>query len=117
MDWIQVVLNGGPPCFHICEDGRFCGRAERWEGHEDLHKFTSLADMVRAIAPNAKLNDGGGGKDRNQWWQEWCTAFQMAREVTQYGIGDAAEEILDVQFKRLLNAAFPPNSDFREPAQ
>lgn len=47
MDWGQVVLNGGPPCFHICEDGRFCGRAERWDGHDDVHKFTSLADMVR----------------------------------------------------------------------
>ena len=32
MDWQQVVLNGGPPCFHL-EDGRFCGRAQRWDGH------------------------------------------------------------------------------------
>lgn len=48
MDWQQVVLNGGPPCFHVCEDGRFCGRAKRWDGHEDLHKFVSLSDMIAA---------------------------------------------------------------------
>lgn len=48
MDWMKVVLNGGPPCFHL-EDGRFCGRAERWEGHKhwaQFHKFVSLADLL-----------------------------------------------------------------------
>ena len=29
---IQGMLNGGPQCWHI-EDGRCCGRAERWIGH------------------------------------------------------------------------------------
>lgn len=53
MDWQQVVLNGGPPCFHICEEGHFCGRAQRWEGHGDLHAFVSLADLLRSIGPNA----------------------------------------------------------------
>lgn len=42
MDWTQVVLNGGPPCFHL-EVGRFCLRAERWAGHgtgeNDIHPF------------------------------------------------------------------------------
>lgn len=51
MDWQQVVLNGGPPCFHVCEDGHFCGRAERWEGHDELHEFSSLADLLRLFAP------------------------------------------------------------------
>jgi len=32
MDWQQVILNGAPPCFHICDDGKFCGRADRWTG-------------------------------------------------------------------------------------
>lgn len=45
MDWQQVVLNGGPPCFHY-EDGRFCGRAERWEGHDCIHEFRSLGRML-----------------------------------------------------------------------
>ena len=45
IDWVQVVLNGGPPCFHLEEDGRFCLRAERWSGHHvhKVHKFVSLA--------------------------------------------------------------------------
>ncbi len=53
-DWQQVVLNGGPPCFHL-EDGRFCLRAERWDGHRRIggsiaiHKFVSLADLVRHL--------------------------------------------------------------------
>lgn len=46
MDWQQVVLNGGPPCFHLCEDGRFCGRAKRWAGHEDMHEFVSLSQLI-----------------------------------------------------------------------
>jgi hypothetical protein len=48
MDWQQVVLNGGPPCFHL-EDNRFCGRAKRWAGHEDMHNFVSLAELLRKI--------------------------------------------------------------------
>ena len=39
-DWQQVVLNGGPPCFHVERDGRFCFRAERWPGHGPQHEFT-----------------------------------------------------------------------------
>lgn len=53
MDWMQVVLNGGPPCFHICDDGHFCGRAEAWDGHKTfsekepaLHEFVSLAALL-----------------------------------------------------------------------
>ena len=50
-DWTQVVLNGGPPCFHLKND-RFCLRAERWFGHDHAvdHAFISLAallDLVR----------------------------------------------------------------------
>jgi hypothetical protein len=46
MDWQQVVLNGGPPCFHLAEDGHFCGRAERWPGHGDLHEFVSFPALL-----------------------------------------------------------------------
>jgi hypothetical protein len=45
MDWQQVVLNGGPPCFHV-ERERFCVRAQGWAGHNEMHKFVSLADLV-----------------------------------------------------------------------
>jgi hypothetical protein len=51
-DWGQVVANGGPPCFHLCEDGRFCLRAKRWEGHKatgwSVHKFVSLEQLLAA---------------------------------------------------------------------
>jgi len=46
MDWQQVVLNGGPPCFNMGEDGYFCGRAQRWDGHDSMHRFISLADLL-----------------------------------------------------------------------
>jgi hypothetical protein len=57
MDWTQVVLNGGPPCFHI-EDGRFCGRAYRWPGHDPerkIHKFISLEKLLIDTAQNDSL--------------------------------------------------------------
>lgn len=48
MDWQQVVLNGGPPCFHLDPaDDLFCGRARRWHGHGAIHNFVSLADLLR----------------------------------------------------------------------
>lgn len=50
MDWQQVAFNGGPSCFHL-KDGRFCGRAKRWFGHEPGHgghSYVSLAEMVQA---------------------------------------------------------------------
>jgi hypothetical protein len=48
MDWQQVALNGRPPCFALLddEDGWYCGRAERWEGHDGEHKFIPLADAL-----------------------------------------------------------------------
>lgn len=51
MDWGQVVCNGGPPCFHLMEDGHFCGRAQSWPGHvHDTyagdHKFVSLEALI-----------------------------------------------------------------------
>jgi len=39
MDWRQVALNGGPPCFFDNGNGQYCGRAERWAGHGSIHPF------------------------------------------------------------------------------
>lgn len=50
MDWQQVVLNGGPPCFHLLKDGRFCGRAQRWDGHNDIHQFIPLSVLLVSIS-------------------------------------------------------------------
>lgn len=50
-DWMQVVLNQGPPCFHL-ESDRFCLRAERWDGHKTIggskpiHDFVSLESLL-----------------------------------------------------------------------
>ncbi len=44
-DWQQVVLNGGPPCFHL-DKGRFCLRAKRWPGHDADHPFTALGTLI-----------------------------------------------------------------------
>ena len=50
-DWGQVVANGGPPCFHLCEDGTFCLRAKRWAGHapnayDGSHGYLPLHAML-----------------------------------------------------------------------
>ena len=51
MDWQQVALNRtyGAPCFHVGDDGFFCGRAKRWDGHGFDHDFISLADLLLMV--------------------------------------------------------------------
>lgn len=50
MDWQQVALHGGPPCFHVDHESpdRYCGRAQRWDGHDHDHKYVSLDDLLNA---------------------------------------------------------------------
>jgi hypothetical protein len=38
IDEVQLRMNGGPYCYHV-EQGRYCGRAERWDGHGYFHDF------------------------------------------------------------------------------
>lgn len=59
MDWEQVRLNGGPPCFSTMlakgeRSGWHCGRAERWGGHGVLHEYISFEQMIAAVATEAK---------------------------------------------------------------
>lgn len=57
-DWQQVVLNGGPPCFHFQDDtGTFCLRAKPWEGHgnKHFHRFISLHDLLLSFAVKVAL--------------------------------------------------------------
>lgn len=63
MDWQQVALNGGPPCFHLDGD-RFCSRAERWPGHKVVHRFVSLLDLLESSAKTTEtvLPDAGEAK-------------------------------------------------------
>ena len=59
-DWGQVVMNQGPPCFHLLTNGepRFCLAAERWAGHHAQktvgHRYVSLADLLGAILPGKR---------------------------------------------------------------
>ncbi len=55
MDWGQVVATGGPPCFHL-ENGRFCGRAGRWDGHKKAicHAYMPLDLLLAKVASIAK---------------------------------------------------------------
>lgn len=69
MDWDQVVANGGPPCFYL-EGSRFCGRAERWQGHEHsaFHKFTSLLDLLReADLAGIRMGLEAGAQIADSW--------------------------------------------------
>ena len=38
----QHRLNGGPYCYHVKEDGRYCGAAQRWPGHPVHHEFVPV---------------------------------------------------------------------------
>ena len=66
-DWVQVVLNGGPPCFHL-EGERFCLRAYRWAGHDPEsrhHRFVSLAGLITTVERTESPRPGRGkGKKR-----------------------------------------------------
>lgn len=81
MDWQQVVLNGGPPCFHLQSD-RFCGRAQRWVGHDGMHRFVSFADLLRtALADMTKQRDEARGArlhatDKRKWAEAQRDAAQ-----------------------------------------
>jgi hypothetical protein len=65
MDWQQVVMNGGPPCFAILEGerGNFCGRAHRWEGHDSHHAFVSLEDLLRSVQNTEGLASPAGSEN------------------------------------------------------
>ncbi len=71
IDWGQVVANGGPPCFHV-EDGRFCLRAERWDGHRAVgfHSYVSLeAAWSNQLERNAEWQDiSTAPKDGTPLW-------------------------------------------------
>lgn len=60
MDWKQIVLHEGVPCFNLHKDGRFCGRAQRWIGHCEGadHDFISLETLLRiTLSQSATLQE------------------------------------------------------------
>ena len=47
IDWMQAELNGWSYCFHDGGDGKFCGRGERWPGHDGSgHDFMTLDEFL-----------------------------------------------------------------------
>ena len=54
MDWLQVVLNGGPPCFHLEPKlGKFCLRAKSWHDKSAtkmFHAYIPLDMLISSIA-------------------------------------------------------------------
>ncbi|HVX56959.1 MAG TPA: hypothetical protein VHA37_04455 [Candidatus Saccharimonadales bacterium] len=99
MDWQQVVLNGGPPCFAVCEDGRFCGRAERWAGHEDLHKFVSLADLIRAVQSWPSSRTTALRQSSNAPVRGGYTIGCGQRSITCHTCGQTSWNLADVEHK------------------
>lgn len=99
MDWQQVVLNGGPPCFAMDDAGRagwYCGRAERWEGHGVLHDYVSLDAALNAqftAGEQAGLRDG---IER---------AAKMAEQMFEYGTPNIAPHELPDRIRAILAEA------------
>ena len=73
IDWVQVVLNGGPPCFHL-EEGRFCLRAEKWSGHHihNVHKFVSLAAYAAECVRVERVRCAGIARKHGEGIGEHC---------------------------------------------
>jgi Lar family restriction alleviation protein len=66
-DWQQVVLNGGPPCFHLFGE-RFCLRAERWAGHGSDHEYAPLHSLLAGV----------DAKER--WIGALCAGLQLCND-------------------------------------
>lgn len=100
MDWMQVILNQGAPCMTI-EHGRFCGRAERWDGHADEgkhgHAFVSLADVTAQLCARIREQDAEI-EDKRVEILELSAFTKLSRDAASM----LADETADVVVTRLL---------------
>lgn len=73
-DWTQPVGRDWNPCFALMKDGRFCGRAQRWAGHEAGHDHThvSLAALLDSVEREAIERAGPCYCCRDIGCQEAC---------------------------------------------
>lgn len=83
VDWMQVVLNQGPPCFHLEEYGSFCLRSERWDGHgiEDFHDFVSLHDLLRILIIPVNNNPTSPASSPEPTQQKWRVGGKVPLNV------------------------------------
>ena len=86
MDWTQVAMNGGPPCFFV-EGPQFCGRAERWGGHGNpaFHNYVSLEDYVNSARASAEWQLSTCLWQMDAWdeLEEWRTACGQSWAFTE----------------------------------
>lgn len=56
-DWMQVVLNRGPPCFHFEADReRFCLRNQEWHDHKSTpHPYKPLATLLAEVGGGVEM--------------------------------------------------------------
>lgn len=92
IDWGQFTLNGGG-CFHV-EEGRLCGRAFHWAGHESgEHLFVPLhvavSSLMRARPNRQAPLDSSTHADTREGW-EWKGEVFRLRKVLQ-----AAKAVVD----------------------
>lgn len=109
MDWEQVRLNGGPPCFaligEVTPDGapRYCGRAQRWDGHPVDHAFVS---EVERFADNAAL------RKRIEELESAGRAF--LNRVDEIGASDAMKGVYGMAFAHGMT--WPDNFNWKDEA-
>jgi hypothetical protein len=98
MDWQQVALNGGPPCFYV-EGPQYCGRAERWPGHGNpaFHDFVPLEYVTaKPMCPaHRKIEDSG---DMNLEIGNDCVACSLNERsellsILADGLSDTTEPV------------------------
>lgn len=96
VDWQQVVLNGGPPCFAVEHGPRFCLRAERWMGHKQgfvgTHSFISLETLLATLlaADRARIEEL---EELYSELQDWIGEQMTPPDVMEATIAKQAEEI------------------------
>ena len=92
MDWGLIAIHRRPPCFFVKPGGgRYCGRADRWPGHDtpsQFHAFVSLDDLL--VTPRnllrAVIEDATGDvRDENK--RVWPIRAALYREIRRYLAG------------------------------
>lgn len=123
-DWIQVALNaigtGAAPCFHL-ENGRFCLRADRWAGHEEVHAkgpghhFVSLEALLRSMSPNAP----GSARFAATADGTWLLTIDNGDMKISVDIGETDVGVVVKHGARedLFDFEYPPNAQCARPAE
>lgn len=80
-DWSQVIANGGPPCFHLMQEGDLCLRAERWPGHPIDHSFVSIQTFAARMLDKLDAETERCAKIADRFREERDCAEDIAAEI------------------------------------